>query len=33
MKKWEQLHLTLDNSKSVEGRGKYLDNKLICSRQ
>ena len=33
MKKWEQLQLTLNNSKSEEGRGDYLDNKQICSRQ
>ena len=25
MKKWEQLQLTLNNSKSEEGRGDYLD--------
>ena len=33
MKKWEQLPLTLDNSKSEERRGDYLDNKQIYSRQ
>ena len=32
MKKWEQLQLTLDNSKPEEGQG-YLDNTQICSRQ
>ena len=31
MKKWEQLQLTLDNSKSEEGRGDYLDNTQISS--
>ena len=25
MKKWEQLQLTLDNSKSEEGQGNYKD--------
>ena len=25
MKKWELLHLTLDNSKSDKGQGKYQD--------
>ena len=29
MKKWEQLRLTLDNSKSEEGRDDYLDNTQI----
>ena len=33
MKKWEQLQLTLDNSKSKEGRVNYLDKTQICSRQ
>ena len=33
MKKWEQLHLTLDNLKSEEGRGNYLDNTQIYSRR
>ena len=33
MEKWEQLQLTLDNSKAEEGQGDYLDNKQICSRQ
>ena len=32
MKKWEQLQLTLNNSKSEEGQG-CLDNTQICSRQ
>ena len=25
MKKWEPIHLTLDNSKSEEGQGDYQD--------
>ena len=33
MKKWEQLQSTLNNSKFEEGRGDYLDNTQICSRQ
>ena len=33
MKKWEQLQFTLDNSKSEEGRGDYLDKTQISSRQ
>ena len=32
MKKWEYLQLTLDNSKSKEGLGDYLDNTQIYSR-
>ena len=32
-KKWEQLPLTLNNSKSEERRDDYLDNNQICSRQ
>ena len=27
MKKWELLHLTLDNSKSDKGQGDYQDQK------
>ena len=33
MKKWEQLQLTLDNSKSEEGQGNHLDNTQISLRQ
>ena len=33
MKKWEQLQLTLDNSKSEEGQGGCGIKHKICSRQ
>ena len=34
MKKWEQLQLALDNSKSKEGQGDIIRIKhKICSRQ
>ena len=32
MKKWEPLHLTLDDSKFEQGQGGYYDKKK-CSRQ
>ena len=33
MKKWEQLQLTLTDSKSEEGQRNYWDKTQICSRQ
>ena len=33
MKKWEELQLTLDSTKSKEGQGNYQDETQICSRQ
>ena len=33
MKKWEQLQLTLDNSKSEEGQGNSFDNTQIYPRK
>ena len=33
MKKWELLHLTLDNSKSDKGAGRLLGSNKKCSRK
>ena len=34
MKKWEPLHLTLDNSKSDKGQGDYLDQiKIVQNKE